>query len=99
MADGPDAPFTNIESAYQYVALLREALDDAYRSVEDDAEAARDIPGAERRVEAFTIVSHKLDQLRQHLLASLILLNDLRTLRRLLLGERGEAPEPLGRGD
>jgi hypothetical protein len=99
MTDGSDAPFTNIESAYQYVALLREALDDAYRSVEDDADAARSTPGGERRVEAFTVVSHKLDQLRQHLLASLILLNDLRMLRRLLLGERGEASQPSRRGD
>ena len=46
--------------------------------------------GLERRVDAFRLVSLKLNQLRQHLLASLVLLNDLRTLRRLLLGERRE---------
>lgn len=90
MAKTPDTPFTNIESAYNYVALLREALDDAYHSVEDDLDAALGTPGLERRAEAFRLVSRKLDQLRQHLLASLILLNDLRTLRRMLLGERGE---------
>ena len=92
MATRPDTPFTNIESAYQYIALLREALDDAYSSVEEDADAARATPGAERRVEAFRLVTHKLNQLRPLLLESLILLNDLRTLRRLLLGERARAP-------
>jgi hypothetical protein len=38
-------------------------------------------------------VDHKLNSLRQHVLASLILLNDLRTLRRLLLGEREHTSE------
>jgi hypothetical protein len=93
MVNKRDTPFTNIESAYRYVALLREALDDANRSVEQDLEGARTTPGAERRVEAFRLVAHKLKQLRQHVQASLILLNDLRTLRRLLLGERGRASE------
>ena len=41
-----------------------------------------------KRVEALLLVECKLNQLRQHMLASLIILNDLRTLRRLLLGER-----------
>lgn len=80
--------FDNIESAYEYVALLREALDDAYSANQDDTDAARLTKGAERRVEALLLVDCKLNQLRQHMLASLIILNDLRTLRRLLLGER-----------
>jgi hypothetical protein len=45
-------------------------------------------------VEALRLVAHKLNQLRQHLLASLRLLNDLRTLRRLLLNERQTASAP-----
>ena len=96
MADIEDAPFTSIESAHQYVALLREALDDAYNSVEGELEAALATPGLERRVDALRLVSLKLGQLRQHLLASLILLNDLRTLRRLLLGERREEIDSAG---
>jgi hypothetical protein len=39
-------------------------------------------------VQALLLVDIKLNQLRKHMLASLVLLNDLRTLRRLLLGER-----------
>jgi hypothetical protein len=81
-------PFDSIESAYEYVSLIREAVDEAYSAVQDDTEAAQRTKGAERRVEALLLVDCKLNQLRQHLLASLIILNDLRTLRRLLLGER-----------
>lgn len=80
-------PFASIESAYEYVALLREALDEAYSANQDDTEAAQRTIGSERRVEALLLVDCKLSQLRQHLLASLIILNDLRMLRRLL-GER-----------
>jgi hypothetical protein len=80
-------PFDSVESAYEYVGLLREALDDAHLAIQHDTDAAR-TQRAERRVEALLLVDRKLNQLRQHLLASLILLNDLRTLRRLLLGER-----------
>jgi hypothetical protein len=81
-------PFDSIESAYEYVALLREALDEAYSAIQDDTDAARQTTGGERRVEALLLVDAKLNQLRQHMLASLVILNDLRTLRRLLLGER-----------
>jgi hypothetical protein len=95
MADEHLTPFDNIESAYQYIGLLREALDDAYASIQDDTEAALASQGTERRVEALRLVGHKLNQLRQHLLASLRLLNDLRTLRRLLLNERQTASAPV----
>jgi hypothetical protein len=81
-------PFDSIESAYQFLSLLREALDEAYAQNQDDTDAARQAKGAERRVHALGLVDAKLNQLRNHILASLIILNDLRTLRRLLLGER-----------
>ena len=83
-------PFGSIESAYEYVSLLREALDEAYAEIQDDTDEAQRMKGAERRVQALRLVDHKLNQLRKHILASLIILNDLRTLRRLLLGERAD---------
>jgi hypothetical protein len=43
------------------------------------------------------IVQFKLDKLEQHLQASSRLLNDLRTLRRLLLEERVGTTVPAGR--
>jgi hypothetical protein len=90
MTQERNGPFDSLESAHEYVSLLREAVDDAYTSILDDADAAR-AASAARRVEALRLVEHKLNQLRQNLLASLVLINDLRTLRRLLLGERTRA--------
>jgi hypothetical protein len=87
-----ESPFGSIESAYEFMSLLREALDEAYGEILADTETAQRIAGAERRVQALRLVDLKLNGLRQHVLASLVLLNDLRTLRRLLLGERGEEP-------
>ena len=86
----PQNPFDSIESAYEYVSLLREALDEAYAEIQDDTNEAQRTKGAERRIQALRLVDLKLNQLRKHILASLIILNDLRTLRRLLLGERAD---------
>ncbi len=80
--------FESIESAHDYVAVLRETIDDACADIRTDTDAARAISGAERRVEALLLVDCKLNQLRRHVLSSLVILNDLRTLRRLLLDER-----------
>ena len=88
MTQDTDGPFDTLESAHDFVGLLREAVDDAYVEILDETERARATDGAERRVHALRLVDYKLNSLRQHLLASLLLLNDLRTLRRLLLGER-----------
>jgi hypothetical protein len=93
-----DSPFETLESAHEFVSLLREAVDDAYGSILDEITLARETRGAERRLDALRVVDHKLNSLRQNMLASLVLLNDLRTLRRLLLGERrrgaAETEEP-----
>jgi hypothetical protein len=86
-----ETPFDSIESAYEFVSLLREALDEAHAEIQDDTEAAAQTAGRERRVEALRLVDFKLNELRRHILASLMLLNDLRTLRRLLLGERRDS--------
>ena len=82
-----ETPFDSVESAYEFVGLLRETIDEAYAEIQNDTDTAQ-AEGAERRVQALRLVDLKLNQLRQHMLASLIILNDLRTLRRLLLRER-----------
>jgi hypothetical protein len=93
MTQERSGPFDSLESAHDYVSLLREALEEAHASILDDVAAAQS-ESAARRVDALRLVEHKLNRLRQHLLTSLVLLNDLRTLRRLLLGERpGEVAE------
>jgi hypothetical protein len=90
-------PFDSIEGAHQYVSLLAEALQEAQAAVQQDAANAGQMPGAERRLQALHLVTYKLNQLGEHLSASRRILNDLRTLRRLLLGEREETVANPGR--
>jgi len=80
-------PFDNIESAREYFALLSRELDAAKHDTEADIarEANSQIP---RRRDALRLVLYKLEKLEQHIKVSRRLLNDLRTLRRLLLEER-----------
>lgn len=81
------APFDSIEGAFEYVGLLAEAIAESEAAIQQDLRAARG-QGAARRAEALHIVAFKLEKLRGHVSSSRRLLNDLRTLRRLLLGER-----------
>jgi hypothetical protein len=78
-----EGPFSSLESAHEYVTLLEQQVRDVRGSVVDDIAAADG-----RRLDALRIVDLKLSQLEQHLVASSRALNDLRALRRLLLGER-----------
>jgi hypothetical protein len=83
----PETPFDSIESSHQYVALLAQAMEEARDDVKADiALAVAD--GADRRREALQLVLYKLEKLEAHMSASRRILNDLRTLRRLLLEER-----------
>lgn len=84
-------PFDSVENAHQYVRLLVEAIMDAKAEISADIGSAT-LSKSERRVQALQIVQFKLDQLEKHLQTSSRLLNDLRTLRRLLLEERLEPP-------
>ncbi|SPF34860.1 conserved hypothetical protein [Candidatus Sulfopaludibacter sp. SbA4] len=83
-----ETPFDSIEGSHEYVAMLAEALDEA-RSEVDAEIAAAERDGADRRKEALLLVSFNLAKLNLHITTSRRILNDLRTLRRLLLAERG----------
>jgi hypothetical protein len=87
----PQTPFDSVENAHEYIHLLVEAIAEAKSEIAADLGAAK----PDRRVEALRIVQFKLDKLEQHLKTSSRLLNDLRTLRRLLFDER---PEPTAAG-
>ena len=87
MSHKADTPFDNIENSHQYVALLSEAIADAQADVEAQIQlAVRE--KAERRHEALQLVSYNLLKLNTHITTSRRILNDLRSLRRLLLEER-----------
>ena len=83
-----ETPFDCIEGSHEYVAMLAEALDEARRDVEEEI-ATAEHDGADRRKQALLLVSYNLAKLHLHITTSRRILNDLRTLRRLLLAERG----------
>ena len=87
MIQHSETPFDNIESSHEYVNLLAEAVALALSEVEADI-ARAGVGSAERRKEALLLIAFKLNKLSSHLTASRRLLNDLRSLRRLLLEER-----------
>lgn len=86
-----ETPFDSIECSHEYVSLLAEAIEEARQDVEADIAVALK-EHAERRKEALQLVSYNLAKLSLHITTSRRILNDLRTLRRLLLAER--QPEP-----
>src|SRR5579884_3105276 len=87
-----ETPFDSIEGSHEYVALLAEAVDEARRDVEEEI-ASAEREGADRRKQALLLVSYNLAKLNLHITTSRRILNDLRTLRRLLLAERGARPD------
>ena len=82
-----ETPFDTIEGSHEYVALLAEALAEARREIEEEV-ALAEREGADRRKQALLLVSYNLDKLNLHITSSRRILNDLRSLRRLLLTER-----------
>jgi len=82
-----ETPFDNIESSHEYVSLLAAAIEEAMAEVEADI-ALAGADGAQRRKEALQLVLFNLNKLSGHMRGSRRILNDLRTLRRLLLEER-----------
>ena len=83
----PTTPFDSVENAHQYLQLLVEAVVAARKEIEADVTVAARSP-SERRLQALRLVQFKLDKLEQYLRGSSLILNDLRSLRRLLLEER-----------
>ena len=83
-------PFDTIESTQEYMKLLDEVLEEIQGTTEEELKriVLADTMVIGRGVEAVHLLSYKLEQLRHHVQASSRILNDLRTMRRLLLGER-----------
>jgi hypothetical protein len=86
----PETPFDSIEGSYQYVDMLAEAIAEAKREVEEEVTLAES-ENADRRKQGLLLVSYNLAKLEGHMTTSRRILNDLRTLRRVLLSERQSA--------
>ncbi len=82
-----EGPFDSIESAQDFVTVLVEVVMDTIKTLHHDHHQAVEA-GEERRAQAIALAIYKLKVLNSHLCKSRRALNDLRTLRRLILDER-----------
>jgi hypothetical protein len=82
-----ETPFDSIEGSYEYVDMLAEAIQEARHDVEAEVVLA-ETEKADRRKQGLLLVSYNLAKLEGHITSSRRILNDLRTLRRVLLSER-----------
>ncbi len=85
--------FDSIESAQGFVGLLSETVSEAKKDVDAEVEKALDSQSG-RRLQALRMVSYNLEKLAVHMKKSCRILNDLRSLRRLLFEERAWAKKP-----
>jgi predicted nuclease of restriction endonuclease-like RecB superfamily len=81
------SPFDSIESAHDFISLFSDSVADAKREIETDIqrELTSNVP---RRMDALRLAAYNLEKLELHLNKSRRILNDLRSLRRLLFEER-----------
>ena len=82
-----DHPFESIESAQEFMELLLATIGETVTDVEQDRHDAA-VENEARRIEALDLALYKLKLLDGHVQKSKRILNDLRTLRRLLFSER-----------
>ena len=86
-ANDIDGPFDSIESAHEYMKVLHAIALDAMAELQQDRDAAV-AEGADRRAQAIELAIFKVKQLSCYTFKSRRMLNDLRTIRRLILSER-----------
>ena len=82
-----EQPFDSIESAHDFMNVLAETVVAAMKDLHRDHQIAlRD--GQERRARAIELALFKAKTLNCYIFKSRRMLNDLRTIRRLILNER-----------
>jgi len=98
-----ETPFDSIEDAHDYLTLLAQTVFETKLEIESDVqrESSSRFP---RRAEALKLALYTLEKLEFHMNRSRRVLNDLRTLRRLLFEERtvsvpAARPQPLPKSD
>ena len=90
MSYEPETPFDSIEGAHEYLGLLAESVEETRAHIAAELAA---LPPGSRRADALRLVAYKLERLAEHWRSSGRILNDLRTLRRLLQDERRSRPK------
>ena len=80
-------PFESIESAHDFLRLLHEEVLAAKQEIDTDLQRELALPTSRRR-DALQVASYGLEKLEAHVIKSRRILNDLRSVRRLLFSER-----------
>jgi len=83
-----DHPFETIESAHDFMTLFAEAVSQAKEELQRDVDRESANADLNRRLDALRMALYNVEKLELHLNRSSRILNDLRTLRRLLFEER-----------
>ena len=83
----PGSPFDSIEDARDFLLLLTQTVFETKLEIETDVEREAD-SNFPRRTAALKLAMYSLTRLEFHMQRSQRILNDLRTLRRLLFEER-----------
>jgi hypothetical protein len=88
-----ETPFDSIEDAHQFIRLLHQAISETRLDIEADVQRESN-SAFPRRLQAMQMTLYTLKKLEFHMQKSGRILNDLRTLRRLLFGERSSSGTP-----
>ena len=91
-------PFHSIDSAYQLMTLLAATIVEARQELETDIERDAKL-NLSRRLNAVRVTLYNLKKLESDINRSRRLLNDLRTLGRLLFEERAGVSSPSASGE
>jgi hypothetical protein len=81
-------PFDTIESAHDFVRVLAETIEETRREIQVDLEWELSQTQTSRRTDGLRMAVYNLEKLENHMVKSRRILNDLRSLRRLLFAER-----------
>ena len=88
MKSRTEDPFGTIESAHDFMVLLAAAVTQAKEELQVDVDREAQDADLSRRLDALRMALYNVEKLELHLTRSSRILNDLRTLRRLLFEER-----------
>lgn len=87
MSSKTESAFDSIESAHDFINLLAETVAEAKQELAFDVER-ESASSPSRRVEALRVAHYNVAKLQTNIQRTSRILNDLRTLRRLLFEER-----------
>jgi hypothetical protein len=94
--NGVAQPFESIESAYEFMSVLADTILEGVKDLHREHQVAVSV-GQKRRSRAIELALFKLKMLSCYVYKSRRTLNDLRTIRRLILNDRATPGSLVGK--